>query len=587
MTDGPQERAAAVYPRAAVAHERPESTDAGLKMLRDGGNAVDAAVAVAFAACVVMPAWTTIAGSGFMLVRQPDGRPTSVEFPPRAPLAASPDMYELEPTDGRTSMIGVSAVEGDANVRGGRAVGVPAAVAGLCEAHARFGRLPLGRVMQPAIDLARDGFCNYPELQSHTLDVLPDLRLFAAREVFGTLLTADGLPWARKDAGGEAIRIRQRKLASVLEAIAEHGPDGFYRGPVAEAIVAEVARYGGLLSERDLAEARALVTEPLSARVGKATVWSPTSPNGGWTELQLLGLLDRLDGVFSPERPFDLGTFIEASRRCFSDRYHFLADPEQVEVPLDVLLGDAYLDQLAEEVTECAASGGRQAHPEAPPWAHYASRIPESFARIRPDLTPTPWSASPGTAAGLGDSFETTHLSTVDEDGMAVSCTLTAAYTFGSRIVASGVVLDGAMVWFNAMPGAANSIAPRKRPLVNMGPLLIERPDDTMLAIGAPGGRRVVSAVAEVTAHWLRGDSLDEAISRPRVDASGNEVLVSARADPKAVDELRRVGYAVRTVEDRDRFCGELARPGGVALTAAGDREAAVQPFISGSVRGF
>jgi gamma-glutamyltranspeptidase / glutathione hydrolase len=576
-----------VYSSAAIAHERAEPADAGLTVLTEGGNAVDAAVAVAFAACVVMPAWTTIAGSGFMLVKpSPREAPVSIEFPPRAPLAASPDMYEEETADERTALIGVSAVKNDANIRGGDAVGVPAAVAGLCEAHARFGCLPLERVMLPAIDLAGEGFRNYADLQLHTIDVLHDLRR-AGPSVRGTLLTSDGLPRPITAATGEPDHIVQPELASVLELIASEGPDAFYQGEIAETIVAEVKRHGGRLSIEDMAKQEPLVRAPLSMRVGAATVWGPSSPGGGWTELQLLGLLARLDGMLDGESPFDLQVFIEASRRCFADRFHFMGDPEHVEVPLDVLLGDSYLDHLAEEVRGVATGAKKRlAYPAPAPWLHYASHTPEGFARARPDLMPTAWSKACRSGAGLGDSFETTHVSAIDEAGMAVSCTLTAAHSFGSRVVASGVVLDDAMVWFNAVKGAANSIAPWKRALVNMGPLIVEDARGQVLAVGAPGGRRVMSAVSQVTAHWLRGDGLDQATARPRVDASGGEVLASARLDAEAIDGLADAGYRLRRIEDRDRFCSEFALPVAVSSTSIGRREAAVQPFVLGSVRG-
>jgi gamma-glutamyltranspeptidase/glutathione hydrolase len=293
-----------------------------------------------------------------------------------------------------------------------------------------------------------------------------------------------------------------------------------------------VRRRGGVLVSEDLARSKALVTTPLSIRVGNATVWSSTSPGGGWTELQMLGLLARLDGMLDDPGPFDFRTFVEASRRCYADRFHFMGDPDHVDVPLDVLLGDDYLDALAAEVVAAIAGdpAGRLDYPETLPWHDYARRVPDAFPRLRPDLVPTPWEDPERIGAGLNESFETTHLSTVDEDGMAVSCTLTAGNTFGSRVVADGVLLDDAMIWFNAAPGAANSIAPWKRPLCNMGPLIIRDDDGRMLAVGAPGGRRITSAIAQVAAHWLRGDDVERATGRPRIDGSGGAVLIPSRA---------------------------------------------------------
>jgi gamma-glutamyltranspeptidase/glutathione hydrolase len=580
---GPYERAAGVFAEAAVAHEHPDAVAAGMAMLRAGGNAVDAAVAVAFAACVVMPASTTIAGSGFMLVDPgTDDEPVAIEFPPRAPLAASPDMYPLDEAE-RVGLIGVSSVLGDANLHGPLSVGVPAVVAGLCAAQERFGRLSVADVIAPAIELARAGFATHAELQLQTLEVLPQLRADSPG-LRGTLLTHDGLP-VGAPAGAPPPRIAQPELATTLEAIARDGADGFYRGEPGRTIVAEVGRKGGILSLDDLARTQALVTTPLSIRLGDAVAYAPTSPNGGWTELQILGVLARLGGMLDGSGPFSLRTYLHASWPCFADRYHFMGDPDHVDVPLGVLLGDEYLDALAAAVAEREPAGVRVERPAPAPWSHYAFRVPEAFARFRPDLLPTSWESTAAHAAGLGDSFETTHLSTIDAGGMAVSCTLTAAHAFGSKVTAAGVVLDDAMIWFNAAPGAANSIAPWKRPLANMGPLLVRR-DGRTLAVGAPGGRRIVSAVSQVVAHWLRGDDLERATARPRVDGSGAEVLASGRLGADEVRELIAAGRRVRVVEDRDPFCFDFARPVAVAAAADGRLEAAVQPYVRGMVAG-
>ena len=212
VVSGPYDRAANTYRAGAVAHERRECSEAGLIALRSGGNAVDAAVAIGFAACVVMPAWTTIAGSGFMLIRLGNGtEPVAIEFPPRAPLAARADMYELVPDNSRTEMIGVSAVVDNANTAGPNAIGVPAVVAGLCEGHSRFGRLSLEDVLAPAIDLAERGFPVVPELQMLTLEALRDLRRFGAG-LHGTLLTSEGLPLDSTDPSGAPTVVVQKEL---------------------------------------------------------------------------------------------------------------------------------------------------------------------------------------------------------------------------------------------------------------------------------------------------------------------------------------------------------------------------------------
>jgi gamma-glutamyltranspeptidase / glutathione hydrolase len=563
MRSGPSERAAGDFAEAAVAHEHPAATRAGLSALRDGGNAVDAAVATAFAACVVMPSCTTIGGCGYMVVSSDNGREArTIEFPPRAPSAATPDMYPLEADDERTAVIGISSVVGERNVHGPSAPGVPAVVAGLCEAQERFGQLSLERVIAPAIELARDGFPIYPELQMHIAEVFSDL-VHPDSGLVGSVLADDGSPLSVE----QSAPVVQRELAETLEVIARDGAEGFYLGSPGQKIVKAVQERGGILASEDLARTEAIVGRPITLRLSDCTVMAPASPNGGWTELQILGVLARLSSAGSATEDLDLSAFVETSRRCLADRFHFMADPEYVDVPLDRLLGDEYLESVAAEIDADLEAPGRSAfhYPELP-WVHFAANGPSAYAR---------------------DSPHTTHLSTIDADGTAVSCTLTAGDKFGSRFAAAGVILDDAMVWFNAAPGAANSIAPWKRPLANMGPLVVHHDDGRVLAVGAPGGRRIISAVAQVVAHWLRGDDLEWATARPRVDASGHVVLASRRVETDRLDGLRDRGYEVGLVDDRDRFCQEFARPVAVASTVDGNREAAVQPFVAGSVAGL
>ena len=278
-----------------VAAARPEAAQAGIAMLQAGGNAVDAAVAVGFAAGVVEPMDTCIAGSGFMLVHEArSGRAWSVEFPPRAPQGARPDMYEVVETAEGPALLGIAPVRDDANTHGYLAPGVPGTVAGLCKALERFGRLPLPQVLEPAIELAERGF----EADAYyALQALVHLDFLRRHEEAARVFLVDGLPPVPAFMGttlGVPPVIRQRDLAETLRRIAREGAAGLYRGEVAAAIEDDFRSHGGLISREDLAGYEVVVSEPLRGAYRGWEVLTTRAASGGWTVLQLLGILDRL-----------------------------------------------------------------------------------------------------------------------------------------------------------------------------------------------------------------------------------------------------------------------------------------------------
>ena len=573
----------------AVAAARRESVDAALAMLDAGGNAADAAVACGFVAGVVEPMETCLAGSGFLLAWDPaDGRATAVDFPPRAPLAARPDLFEVVSSEGASRLLGVSAVRDDANTEGILAPGVPGTIAGLLAAHERLGRLPRPQVLEPAIRAATDGFPVDAYHALHALDHLETLR--AHPDAAAVHLDARGLPPVPAFLGeatlGTPPLLRQPDLARTLEIVAEHGAEGFYAGEVARAIERHFAVHGGLITRDDLAAYRPLVGPPLRVRYRGADVFAPVSPCGAWTALQILRALERLDLDPSPAAgPDALNAVIVASRRAFADRYHWLGDPDHVAVPLRGLLSDDYAAETAAAI-RAGDPGPRFDLPDGYPWevlAFAAAGDPwphDDDPVRRPEYRP----AHPATVAR--DGHGTTHFAVVDGDGMMVSCTHTAGNAFGSKVVAegTGLLFDAAMVWFNAVPGAANSIAPRKRPLVNMSPLLAVDDGRARVTVGAPGGRRIIDAVAQVLANVLdRGLALQEAIDAPRVDASGATVLASERLGPAVIDGLVARGHDVVAVrEEHAPFGYEFARPVGVEVTPDGRRSGAVDARTQG-----
>ncbi|GAA2410560.1 gamma-glutamyltransferase [Actinomadura vinacea] len=579
------DRVPAVGREAAVAAARREATDAALAILEKGGNAVDAAVACGFVAAVVEPMDTCLAGSGFMLVHDPaDGRAWSVDFPSRAPLAARPDMFRVQSGEGVSRLLGVSTVEHDANIEGPLACGVPATVGGLLAAHARFGRLPRADVLAPAVAAAHDGFAVDAYYTLQALDSAG--RMNGRPEARRIFLDADGKPPIAPFLGsaslGTAPRLRQPELGATLERIADLGAPGFYEGPVAHAIAETCAELGGLISLEDLRHQRPVIAEPVRLDYRGHEILAPASPCGGWTELEILAVLRHFDVArLGADR---LPVLVEAMRRAFLDRYHWLGDPEHVPVPLDALLSEPYTKELAGRIRDGEPAPWVDAA-EGPPWEVLAFRAEQDpwphdpEERSKPVFGPAP-GGHPGQFAGHG----TTHFSVIDRDGMTVSTTHTAANAFGCKVVVpgTGVLLDSSMAWFNATPGAANSIAPGKRPLANMGPLLVRWHGRPVLAVGAPGGRRIISAVTQVVSNVIDlGLDAQEAISAPRIDASGGAVLVSERIDAGDRDRLADRGHRVQIVpEQHEPFSYEMARP--VACAVDGTRRtAAADPFTT------
>jgi gamma-glutamyltranspeptidase/glutathione hydrolase len=543
----------------AVAATRHHESRAGVDCLREGGTAVDAAVAAAFVACVIEPFSTSIGGCGFLLVHDPvSGRPWSIEFPTRAPLAARPDMFRvLSEAPGAT--LGTWSVENDANSTGYLAAGVPTNVAGLVEAHRRFGRLPLTRVVEPAVDLARRGFRS---------DVYYD----ALAAAYRPLLQRTELAAARLLVNGEAPvslygqRLAQPELADALEQIGRDAGESFRRGDIARAIVDDVSRGGGVLSLEDLAGYDVIVGAPLSALYRGHRVMVPTSPSGGWTVLQALRVLDRFDlaalGRGDPQRWHQV---ITALRHSFADRYSYLGDPEVAPVPLEGLFSDAYVDELAAHVRSASVEG---LYTEHQPWTAFAdSPLHDPWHHVVGTPTTRPEGASDGGRHG------TVHVTAADREGMLVTCTHTVGDVFGAKCMAGpGVLLNGGMQWFSPLPGGANSIAPGKRPLANMAPVLVYQGDRPVLGAGAFGGRRIISAVVQIVVDVLdHGVSPQQACESPRIDASERVTLAGEGIGQTTIDTLRARGHRIDAVrEDHDHLGVAFANATAIGIDADG-----------------
>ena len=549
-----------------VASKDRRATAAGLAMLERGGNAVDAAVAAAFAIGVVEPGSSGIGGGGY-LVYEVEGRGGVFGFQMKGPLNARPDMYTLT-GQAAVGSFGWPGVEGDENLQGPRSIAVPGAVAGLCEAQARLGRLPRADVIAPAIALARDGFV----AGWHALYALglAAPKLLESDELARTFLPDGQLP--ASDPGAE-VRLRQSDLAAVLEAIADRGPDGFYRGEVARAIVTGIADGGGILTEEDLAGYRPYHWDRgLEFEYSDRTVRVPPYACAGPTSAMTLKLFEQCGGPDLGHNSLDsLHAYIASARLAYADRYAYMSDPELVRVPWRGLLSDRYL-------------AGRAALVE-----------PQTLPAIEPG-DPWPFDGSPRgprlAASAPALDAGTTHLCAMDGDGNAVSLTNTLMAGFGSGFAppGTGVVLNNGMMWFDPVPGRVNSIQPGKRALNNMTPALVLGPEGAVMAVGASGGRRITNCVTQLISKVLDfGLGPQEAIDSPRVDCSLPETALDPRFGAEIVAGLESRGHRVHLTGDMDLAAGfsSFASPVAIVADARAGFRAGVDTFHSAHAEGI
>lgn len=492
-------------PRGVVVSGHPLASELGRDILARGGNAVDAAVAVGLALQVVHPEAGNIGGGGFLMLRQADGAVHSLDYREQAPAAATPDMYldaEGNPTG--------------ASVTGHLASGVPGSVAGLFEAHRRYGKLRWGELVEPAIHLARDGFVI--DAYRHRMIAGDSARLsrFPAS-------AAQYLPGGRPPAEGSVFT--QPDLARTLEAIRDRGADGFYRGWVADRIVEEMRRGGGIITHADLRGYQPRWRDPVRIAYREHTIHAmgPAS-SGGVT----LALIFHMMELVEPTPAFGSAELMhyqtEAMRRAFTDRNRWLGDPDFVAMPLERLLSRDYARELFAGIDPARATS-------TPPFVE----------------TPEP--------------VQTTHYSIVDPDGNAVAVTTTINNSFGSAVTVTGAgfLLNDEMDDFTTAPGRpnmyglvqgeANAIRPGKRMLSAMTPTLVEGPDGRLLMLlGTPGGPTIISQIYHVVTNVIdHGMRLADAVEAPRMhhQALPDTLRVEDGFPPTTLDRLRAMGHAV------------------------------------------
>ena len=439
-----------------VVSETSLASGIGQRMLARGGNAVDAAIATAFALAVTWPEAGNIGGGGFMMIRSPDGEAVCIDYRETAPAAAREDTFQ--PGDGYLTR---------------KVVGVPGTVRGLGLAHQRYAKLPWRGLVLPAAHLARDGFPVDRYLASsvnHVLSVVGEESRFAE------LKRVYGKPGGGNWQAGDVMRLPD--LAKTLMRIAEHGPDAFYQGPLARSLVEEMERGQGIIREADLDAYRAVVRAPVRGTFrGYEVLGAPPPSSGGTCLIESLNIIEALE--VNPAERFSAETIhliAEASRRAFLDRARYLGDPGFVKIPAK-LLTKKYARKLAGEIERQQAS---------------------SSAALAPEIK-------------LADeSPDTTHFSVVDGEGMAVSNTYTLEASWGSRIVVQGAgyLLNNEMGDFNWFPGVTtrygrigtlpNVVAPKKRMLSSQCPVIVCKEGKVALVTGSPGGRTIINTVLGV-----------------------------------------------------------------------------------------
>jgi gamma-glutamyltranspeptidase/glutathione hydrolase len=489
--------------KAMVVSGSPIASEVGREILRQGGNAVDAAVAVGFALAVVHPEAGNIGGGGFMIIRPRDGSVHALDYRETAPGSASRDMYR--------------AAGEDASVTGHLSVGVPGAVAGLTEAHRRFGRLPFASVIGPAIRLANEGFV-VDEYRSSSIGE------DSARLVLFPASRATFLPNGRPPIPGTTFN--QPELGATLEAIRDNGAAGFYGGWIADFIVAEMKRGGGIITRQDLASYRAIWREPVEISYRGYTIYSmPPASSGGVTMGEILNIME----AFGTLPPFGSATLMhreaEAMRRAFTDRNTYLGDPGFVHNPVDRLLSKTYAAELQKQIGEQAS--------------------------VTPRFDPS----VPGGSS-------TTHYSVVDADGNAASCTTTLNNSYGSAVTVTGAgfLLNDEMDDFATSPGEpnmyglvqgeANAIAPGKRMLSAMTPSIVLDPRGQLyLVVGTPGGPRIITMVYHVISNVIdHRMALSDAVVAPRMHHQGLPDSLQVERDgflPETLDSLRSRGHGI------------------------------------------
>lgn len=562
---------------AMVVSDEALASEAGVEILKKGGNAVDAAVAVGFALAVVEPAAGNIGGGGFMLVRMADGRAGFVDYREEAPGRATRNMYVG--ADGK--------VVPGRSTTGYLAIGVPGTVAGLAFAQKHYGKLTLAEDMAPAIRLAKDGFPLGDKLAGSLRGSADRLGQFPeSKKIF----LKDEAPYSAGDV------FRQPELAATLERIAKNGPQEFYAGKTAQDLTSQMAQHGGLITMQDLAKYKVHLREPLegtyTARGAKWTIISSPPPSsGGIAILEALNILEPYK-LKSWDDAQSVHLVVEAMRRVFADRATFLGDSDFTHVPVAGLLNEKYAAERRATIDPREATSSKQIGAGNPAPFDHPEGAPADGALEK--LSPE--AAAAWMEAAAKKSGHTTHFSVVDAQGNAVANTYTLNDSYGSAVTSTdGFLLNDEMDDFTSQPGTpnmfgllqseANAIEPRHRPLSSMVPTIVLRDGKLSFVTGSPGGPRIISATLLSILNWAwLGMDAQAAINAPRFHQQWmpDVVLIEPPFPDAIANDLEQRGYHLAA---RRGWIGEVEAIGIDPKT--GERLGAPDPRRQGAARGY
>ncbi|MDO5028303.1 MAG: gamma-glutamyltransferase [Bacillota bacterium] len=523
-----------------------EASKIGKGIIEKGGNAIDAAVATAFALALTEANATGIGGGGFMTIHSAEtGENIFINFREKAPAAATPDMWQTV-----TNEEGKEIVIGNQKILGGKSVGVPGFVKGLLYALEKYGTMSREEVLQPVIDLAEKGITVTPTLAADMSGEYDNLMKYSeSGDIF--LKDVDGmkLPY---EVGEIFVN---KDFAKTLRIIAEKGDAGFYEGPVAKEIVDVVNKYGGLFTEEDLKNYEVEVMEPVHFTYRGYDIYSSPSPSSGGTIVgEILNIVENFDlPSMAQDDPERLHIFADAFSLAYADRGEYMGDVKFVDVPINGLLNKDYAKKLADKI--------------------------QTDVAITEPMPDDPW---------MFEHEDTTHFSVVDIEGNMVALTSTVNYYFGSKVGVPGYgfVMNNEMDDFVAKHDHPNSIAGGKTPLSSMSPTIILKDGKPVAALGSPGGTTIISTVAQVISNIIDHNmGMQEAVDAPRIKGfKDGKITFENRFPEETINALAEKGHTMNPSDDWDRSFGSV---NAVLFTEDGKLEGAGDPRRDGKALGF
>jgi gamma-glutamyltranspeptidase/glutathione hydrolase len=525
---------------AMVAAAKPEASEVGVKILKQGGNAIDAAVATAFALGAVEPNASGMGGGGFMLIRfAKTGEVVFIDYRETAPKKAKADMYKLNKK---------GKVINNASKVGGLAVAVPGNVAGLLTALEKYGTMSRQQVLKPAIDYARNGLRVSKVLQGMIEKNFDKLGKYpASRKIFfkGDLPLEAGDTLVNED------------LAKALEIVAKKGKDGFYKGEIAKRLVEAVQSSGGIITLEDLAEYKVKLRKPVKGTYrGYEIISSPPASSGGTHVVELLNIMENFDMKKLPYGSVDYWhAWSEAMKLMYADRAAYLGDADFVKVPIQGLTSKKYAKTLFAKIDMAKAVKKGQA---GDPWPY-------------------------------NDSGNTSHISIVDKQGNMVALTQTINYFFGSGVTVPGCgfILNDEMHDFAKKPGSKNSIAPGKRPLSSMSPTLLLKDGQPYATLGSPGGMRIITTVSQIISNLIdQGMDVQQAIEAPKTNNyQKGPYKIESRISKEVQAGLQKKGHKIKVYKPFDLYFGGAQAV--VRNLKTGELHGGADPRRDGVARGY